>query len=43
MSKNDSIFSFEQVICSGSARKGTWGHSSWAQGFGGATTHFVVK
>jgi len=32
--KNDSIFSFEQVIGNGVARKGQMGHTHWAQVFG---------
>jgi len=32
--KNDSMFSFKQVICRGVARRGKWGHATWAQVLG---------
>jgi len=41
--KNDSIYSFEQIICSGVARKGHEEAFTLGAGFAGATTHFAVK
>jgi len=41
--KNDSIFSFEQVICSGVASRGHVGAYTLGAGFWCARTHFAVK
>jgi len=43
LTKNDSIFLFEQVVRSDEARKGASGAYALGIGFGGAPTHFAVK
>jgi len=41
--KNDSIFSFEQVICSDVARRGQVRAYTLGESFEGAPTQFAVK